>query len=152
MKKILVLVFCMLFVIGLVGCSSSEPSYYGVWSIGSLLPDAPLGDFEKEDLESIHNTRLTFSTKEANCFGDQIDSLGQIVSDPEYVVVDIPKDSFEQMTGTTFDTLGIKGSTISQISVVKDPSYNNGIVFYVMNDETLIANSLGTFFVLKKVE
>ncbi len=152
MKKILVYVLCMLFIVGLAGCSGSEPSYYGVWSVDSVLQDAPLGDFEKADLEKIQNTRLTFSAKEANCFGDQLDSLGQIVSDPEYVAIDIPKESFEQLTGTTFDSLGVKGSTIPQISVINDPSYNNGIVFYVVNDETLLANSLGTFFVLKKAE
>ncbi len=152
MKNVMALVLCMLLGIGLIGCSGSEPSYYGVWSIDGLLPDAPMGNFSEENLETIMNVSLTFSAEEATCFGDQIDSLGQTVSDPEYITIDIPKDSFEAMTGTSFDSLGIKGSNISQVSVVNDPSYNDGIVFYVVNDETLLANSLGTFFIFKKTE
>ncbi len=152
MKNVMALVLCMLLGIGLIGCSGSEPSYYGVWSIDGLLPDAPMGNFSEENLETIMNVSLTFSAEEATCFGDQIDSLGQTVSDPEYITIDIPKDSFEAMIGTSFDSLGIKGSSISQVSVVNDPSYNDGIVFYVVNDETLLANSLGTFFVFKKTE
>jgi hypothetical protein len=152
MKNVMALVLCVLLGIGLIGCSGSEPSYYGVWSIDGLLPDAPMGNFSEENLETIMNVSLTFSAEEATCFGDQIDSLGQTVSDPEYITIDIPKDSFEAMTGTSFDSLGIKGSNISQVSVVNDPSYNDGIVFYVVNDETLLANSLGTFFVFKKTE
>ncbi len=152
MKNVMALVLCMLLGIGLIGCSGSEPSYYGVWSIDGLLPDAPMGNFSEENLETIMNVSLTFSAEEATCFGDQIDSLGQTVSDPEYITIDIPKGSFEAMTGTSFDSLGIKGSNISQVSVVNDPSYNDGIVFYVVNDETLLANSLGTFFIFKKTE
>ncbi len=152
MKKISALTIVLLLAIGLAGCAGSEPSYYGVWSIDSLLPDAPLGDYSEEDMDTIHSVNLTFSAEEATCFGDQIDSLGQTVSKPEYIKTDIPREDFESMTGTSFDSLGVSGGKITQIAVVNDPSYNDGVVFYVVNDDTLLANSLGTFFILKKAE
>lgn len=152
MKKITILIICVLITIGLFGCAGSTPSYYGVWSIDSLLPDAPLGDFNLEDMETILDITLTFSDEEATCFGDHIDSLGQTVSNPEYIKTDVPREDFESMIGTSFGNLGISGNKISQIAVVNDPSYNDGIVFYIVSDDTLLANSLGTFFVLKKAE
>lgn len=152
MKKVISLILCVFFLIGAVACSDKTPSYYGVWSIDSLVSDAPMGDFDPNENADVFNTSLSFSEKEASCFGDQLDSLGQVVSNPEYVSIDIPKEDFESMMGLSFDSLGISGSTIKQISVVNDPSYNNGIVFYVVNDDTLMSNSLGTFFILKKSE
>lgn len=150
MKKTLCLVLALLLAIAITGCSESVPTYYGTWTVDSLLPDAPMGNFSEEDTDKIYNASLTFSAEQSSCFGDAVDSLGQTVSSPEYIEAEIPKADFESMTGVSFESLGISGSKIVQVSVVNDPSYNNGIVFYVVDDSTLLSNSLGTFFVLKK--
>lgn len=152
MKRTIALALFMLLTIGLAGCAGSTPSYYGVWYVDSMLPDAPLGDLNEEDMDIIGNVSLTFSAEEATCFGDQIDSLGQTVTNPEYIETDISKDTFESMLDISFDSLEYSGSSITQVYVENDPSYNDGIVFYIVSDDTLLANSLGTFFVLKKAE
>lgn len=152
MKKTTAVTIVLLLAIGLAGCAGSAPSYYGVWSIDSLLPDAPLGDFNEEDMNTILDVSLTFSSEEATCFGDQMDSLGQTISKPEYIQTDVTREDFESMIGVSFDSLGISGSKIAQIAVVNDPTYNDGIVFYVVNDDTLLVNGLGTFFILKRAD
>jgi hypothetical protein len=154
MKRSWIIMICALIIIGSTSCSAagSAPSFYGDWAIEGVLADAPMGDFNQEDLSSIQNVTLTFSKEEAACFGDQLDSLGQTVSKPEYITSEVTRDDFEAMTGTSFDSLGISGSKITQVAVVKDPSYNDGIVFYVINKDMLLANSLGTFFILNRAQ
>jgi hypothetical protein len=153
MKRSWIFIVCVLLSVGLAGCADAgaDSAYYGDWSIKGVLADAPMGDFSEEDLSTITNVTLTFSKEEATCFGDQLDSLGQTVSEPEYSAVDVPKADFESMTGTSFDSLGIRGNHIAQVTVVNDPSYNDGIVFYVVSDDMLLANSLGTFFILNRI-
>jgi hypothetical protein len=138
----------------LAGCSGAgaAPAFYGDWSIEGVLSDAPMGDFDQEDLPTITGVTLSFSEQTATCFGDQLDSLGQTVSDPEYNTVEVAREDFEAMTGMSFDSLGVSGSHITQVAVVNDPSYNDGIVLYVVGDDMLLANSLGTFFVLKRLQ
>lgn len=118
--------------------------------IGDKLSDAPLGDLGEGDLSTITGSSLSFSKDSASCFGDQLDSLGQTVSNPEYVTTTISRSDFESMTGETFDTIGRKGSNITQVVVNNSEGVNDGIVFYVIDDNTLLANSLGTFFILNR--
>jgi hypothetical protein len=153
MKKSWILVLCVLMSFGLAGCSGAgaASAFYGDWSIEGVLDGAPIGDFNQEDLSTIMSATLTFSKEEAACFGDQLDSLGRTVSEPEYNTVEVTKADFESMTGTSFESLGISGSRITQVAVVSDPSHNNGIVFYIVSNDMLLANSLGTFFILNRI-
>lgn len=150
MKRLITLILSVLFILSFAGCSGSGASYYGNWSVGDKLSDAPLGNFNEEDLPMITGTSLSFSKDSASCFGDDISSLGQTVSNPEYITMNMSKSDFESMMGETFDMIGRKGGSITQVVVIKDEDRNNGIVFYVIDDNTLLANSLGTFFILSR--
>ena len=150
MKKIIALLFCFILVLSIAGCSGTEKTFFGDWTIDSKLQDAPIGDINEEDLSTILGSTLSFTTEKASCFGDSLDTLGQTVSNPEYTTIDIEKSEFESMIGESFEKIGKSGDNIRQISVVKDPDKNSGIVFYIVDDNTLLANSVGTFFILKK--
>lgn len=153
MKRSCFFIVCVLMVVGLTGCSGegAVPSFYGDWSIDGVLDGAPMGDFEQENMSIITDVPLTFSEDEAICFGDQFESLGQTVFDPDYITNKVSRDNFESMTGMSFDSLGIRENHITQVAVVPNHLFNDGIVFYVVNDDMLLSNSLGTFFVLRRI-
>lgn len=167
MKKVFIIFLCLLLPLGLFGCANSQPagadksnsgqpaaeksdSYLGTWVIEKQLEGAPLGDFGNMELKDIIGKELTFSAKKASCFGDSVDTLGQYVDNPEYKKIEVPKSEFEQATEVTFNALGIKGDKITQIVVTKDPERNTGIVFYVVDNNSLLVNGAGTFFILTK--
>ncbi len=154
MKKIMTLILCVGILAGLTACGGNESAtaYLGDWNIAGLVENAPMGDMADGDLDTILSSRLSFSKESASCFGDSMDTLGTSVENPEYISQDIPKEVFEQMTGVTFEQLGRTGDSISQVAVVQDPERNTGIVFYVVNKDTLLANSVGTFFQLTRAE
>ena len=158
MKRLTILMICILMMTVAAGCSHSNKEvstgqvFFGDWIIDSKLPDAPMGDFEEEDLKTILGAGLSFSAEKASCFGDALDTLGQTVDKPEYVTMDVSRSDFESMTGESFDSIGRQGDNITQVSVVKDPERNTGIVFYIIDDNTLLANSAGTFFLVKKIK
>ena len=150
MKKAFALILCVVAILGLAGCSSSGPSYYGNWSIGDKVADAPLGDYNDSDLAAIQSATLSFSKESASCFGDQISSLGDVVSNPDYITQSLSKDAFESTMGETFAAIGHQGDSITQVTVINSSDSNTGIVFYVVDNNTLLANSLGTFFLLNR--
>jgi hypothetical protein len=155
MKKFSLIMLLLLFPAILFGCSSSDnsseaDSYLGTWMIDSMTANAPMGDFGNTPLTDIIGKKLTFSKTSCSCFGDSVDTLGTNVENPKYVEIDMPKEDFERLTSITFESLNITGDTIKQISVVKDPDRNTGIVFYFIDKDRIIANSAGTFFLLKR--
>jgi hypothetical protein len=150
MKKIIILFFCIFLFLSAIGCSGTEQTFFGDWTIHSKLSDAPIGDFSDNDLRTILGSELSFTADAASCFGDSMDTLGQTVPSPEYTKIYMEKSDFESMTGESFETIGRAEDDITQVSVVKDPDRNSGIVFYIVDDNTLLANSVGTFFVLKR--
>jgi hypothetical protein len=150
-KRFIITILCLLFPLGLVGCSESgnEDSYLGTWVINKQVEGSPLGDFGNKDIKDIIGKKLSFSKKKASCFGDNIETLGESVNNPKYKKIDVTKADFERITGILFDSLGIKNGNITQIVVTKDPNRNTGIVFYVVDDKRLLVNGAGTFFLLK---
>lgn len=155
MKKINIILLCLLLSIGLFGCSNSQSSggkdsYLGTWVIQKQLDGAPLGDFGNMELKDIIGKELTFSAQKASCFGDSVDTLGQYVNNPDYKKTDVPKSEFEQVNDVTFSSLGINGDSITQIVVTKDPDRNTGIVFYVLDNNRLLVNGAGTYFILTR--
>ena len=150
MKKVCAVILCMLVMVGLTSCAGSAPSYYGKWSVSEKLTDAPMGDYSDDDLPIIKNAILSFSKESASCFGDQMSSLSETVSNPDYKTQNMSKEDFESMMGETFDAVGRKGDSITQITVINSPDSNTGIVFYIVDKDVLLANSVGTFFLLKR--
>jgi hypothetical protein len=169
MKKFVSIVLCIFLSMSLFGCSGKERTtsgesvskesasekstvYLGTWSIEEKPEGAPLGDFGNIELNDIIGRELIFSEKIASCFGDNIDTLGQYVDNPEYKEMNIPRSDFEQTTGVAFDALGIESDNILQIVVTKDPERNTGIVFYIVDNDKLLVNGAGTFLFLKRVD
>lgn len=156
MKKLVSLFIGLFVVLSIAGCgtsnSSSKESYLGNWKVDKQLENSPLGNYNDGDLKKIIGATLSFTKENASCFGDEMSTLGTTVKNPEYIKMEIPKATFQQTTGTAFDQIGAKGDKITQISVVKDQDRNTGIVFYIVNKDTLLANSVGTFFLLTKIK
>ncbi len=152
MRKILSLAICVGMMLGFVACGAGGDSYMGNWKVEKKLENAPLGDYADTDLPKIMASKFSFTKESASCFGDAMSTLGTTVKKPEYMSMEMPKEDFERMTDTTFAQLGVKGGKITRISVVKDEDRNTGIVFYVVNKDTLLTNSVGTFFILTRIK
>ncbi len=152
MRKIRIILLCISFVLSISGCSASNAGqvFYGDWVVDSKLPDAPAGDFNEEDLNKILGSELSFTADEASCFGDSVDTLGKTVTSPQYTKTEMSRSDFESMTAETFDVIGRSGNKITQVSVINDPESNTGIVFYIVDENTLLANSAGTFLLVKR--
>ena len=155
MRKFVFIIFCFLVAISLFGCASqttseNSNSFFGNWVVEKQLDNSPMGDFGNMDVKDIIGKELSFSKKKASCFGNNVDTLGQFVNNPEYIKDTVEKSHFEESVGITFSALGISGKNIAYITVIKDPSENTGIVFYDVDKNTLIVNGAGTFFLLKR--
>lgn len=148
MKHILHLTLWAGMAVLLTGCAAS--SFYGDWNISKQLENAPLGDLADGDLGRIIGSTLSFSASQASCFGDAVDTLGETVANPEYITMDYPAENLESGMGCSLASLGGSGSTVKQVAVVRDSERNTGIVMYVINQDTLVVNGAGTFFLLER--
>ena len=125
---------------------ASEETFYGQWIIKKQLAYGPVGTYSNEDIKNILGKRLSFSKEKASCFGEQLSSLGKVVEEPIYKKSSILKSDFEGNNRITFERLGIKGDSITEVMItgLKDIE----CIFYVKDANTLILSGGGVYFEL----
>lgn len=128
----------------------SEEIFYGQWTIEKVLAFGPVGTYSKDDINKIIGKKLVFSKESASCFGDHIESLNNTAYNPNYKKTVISKNDFESSFRVTFDKLGIKADSITE--VIATDTKGNGCTFFIMDDNTLMLYGGGVFFQLDKVE
>lgn len=126
-------------------------SYLGSWRIEKRLEGAPPGDMTEKDLTRIIGLTLSFTDSRADCLGRSLSTLGSSVSGPIYSSMDVQRDIFERTAGVTFSQLGIQGDTVKLVAVLNDPAGETGVAFYVLGEDALLLNSLGTFFLMRRI-
>lgn len=126
-----------------------EEPFYGQWKIEKVLALGPVGTYSNDDIKNIVGKKLTFSKESASCFGDQVDSLNKTALNPVYKKSVKLKSDFESSNRITFDKLGIKGDSITEIDAVD--AKGNGCTFFIKDNNTLILFGGGVYFELNKI-
>lgn len=160
-KKILLitLVSCCIF---MAGCGNKqvkqvptvinqpEETFYGQWYIKKLIAYGPVGTYSDDDIKKILGKKLSFSTEKASCFGDQIKDLNDVAINPVYKKTVVSKSDFAKgyRNRRTFDDLDIKSDSIIEVTAVD--LKNNGCLFYIKDDNTLILYGGGAYFELAR--
>lgn len=127
-------------------------SYLGTWRIEKRLEGAPPGDITEKDLSRIIGSTLTFTATRADCLGRSMSTFGSSVKDPIYSSMDVQRDIFERTVGVTFAQPGVGDDTVKLVAVLNDPAGETGVAFYVLGEDLLLLNSLGTFFVMRRAQ
>jgi hypothetical protein len=125
-----------------------DETFYGQWEIKKVLAYGPVGTYSNDDIKTIIGKKLTFSKESASCFGDQVDSLNNTAINPVYKKSVIFKNDFESSNRMTFDKLGIKEDSITEIDAVD--AKGNGCTFFIKDNNTLILFGGGVYFELNK--
>ena len=126
--------------------NQTKEIFYGQWVIKQVLAYGPVGTYSSEDANSILGKILSFSENKASCFGDQPSDIDQLATNPVYKKTIISKSDFAANYRITFDKLGIKADSISELTV--SDSKGNGCTFFIKDDNTLIIYGGGTYFEL----
>lgn len=136
--------------ISTITTNQPQEIFYGQWVIKKLLAYGSVGTYSKEDIKSIIGRKLSFSKEKASCFGDQVKYIDDVVINPIYKKTDISRIDFstDYRKRLTFDDLGIKSDSVSQINVAD--SKGNGCVFFIKDNDTLILQGGGAFFELTR--
>jgi bla regulator protein blaR1 len=123
-------------------------SYYGEWVINKVLAYGGAGTYSKEVAESIVGKGLSFTKDQATSFGDDPTYIEKVVSKPVYSETVLTSGDFVSNYHMTFDNLGIKADSVTEISVADA----DGAVysFLVKDENTLILIGGGTYFELTK--
>ncbi|MFL0268096.1 hypothetical protein [Candidatus Clostridium radicumherbarum] len=127
----------------------AEETFYGHWQIEKVLAYGPVGTYSNDDIKTIIGKELTFSKDSASCFGDQVDSLNNTALNPVYKKSVIFKNDFESSNRMTFDKLGIKGDSITEIDAAD--AKGNGCTFFIKDNNTLILFGGGAYFELIRI-
>lgn len=127
-----------------------KPSFYGTWTISKKLANNKVTAVFDEDINKIIGKTVIFSKEKANCFSEQVKDLDRVISNPKYTKNTISKSDFEKATRqyVTFDKLGIKGDTITEISI--DDSNRSLGSFYIKDKNTLILSGGGVYLQLDR--
>lgn len=127
-----------------------QETFYGRWVIKKLIVYGPVGTYIIDDVKNILGRELSFSAEKASCFGDQINDLDDVAVNPVYKKTVVSRSDFA--TGyrnrLTFDSLGIKSDSTTEISAVD--SKDKGCVFYIKDDNILILYGGGAYFELDR--
>ena len=123
-----------------------EKSFYGQWAVSRVLAYGPVGNYGKDDAESLLGKSLTFSADEAGCFGDQASDMDRVAVNPEFRETEISKNDFAADYRVTFERLGIETDSVLKITAAD--SQGNGCSFLVVDDGTLVIIGGGTYFEL----
>lgn len=149
--------------IGLTGCkqstNTSKPTqnttpptnqakevFYGEWVINQVLAYGQAGTYSSEDAESLIGKSLSFSADRASFFGDQPSDIAKVITNPVYKKTVISKSDFVTTYRMSFDKLGVKADSISDVTV--SDSNRTGFIFFIKDDNTLIIYGGGTYFEL----
>jgi bla regulator protein BlaR1 len=123
-----------------------EEVFYGDWVINSVLAYGSAGTYSSEVAESLVGKSLSFSADKATCFGDEPSYLEKVAKNPVYMATDISSSDFVSNYRMTFDKLGLKGDSVTEITAVD--SERNGCTFFIKDNDTLIIYGGGTYFEL----
>jgi bla regulator protein BlaR1 len=123
-------------------------AFYGQWVIKQVLAFGQVGTYSNENTKTLIEKTLSFSQDKASYFGDQPSDISKVATSPVYKKTVISKGDFLTNYRMTFDKLGIKADSITQVTV----SDSKGTVstFLVKDDNTLIIIGGGTYFELVK--
>lgn len=130
--------------------NGNEEAFYGQWQIKKVIAFGPAGTYSSDDIKTLTGKQLTFSKESATCFGDQMNSLNNTTNNPVYKKTVISKSDFPSNYRVTFDKLGIKGASITEV----DATGTKGIcsVFFITQDNNkLILFGGGVFFELDRI-
>lgn len=130
---------------------NSDPKeiFYGQWQIQQAIAFGPAGTYSSDELKTLEGKPLTFSKKRATCFGDQMDSLNHTITNPVYKRTVRSKKDFESGYRVTFDKLGIKEDSITEVDATGTKGICN--VFFITQDNNkLILYGGGVFFELDR--
>lgn len=120
--------------------------YYGQWVIKQVLAYGSAGTYSKEDAESLLSKSLSFSEGKASGFGEQPSDITKVAANPVYKKTVISKSDFITTYRMTFDKLGVKADSISEITV--SDSKGTVCIFFIKDDNTLIIYGGDTYFEL----
>ena len=125
-----------------------QEKFFGKWIIKKELAFGPVGTFSNDDIKGMIGKILIFSKENASCFGDQVSNLINIAANPTYKKSVVSKKDFESNYRVTFDKLGIKYESITEVNV--NDSKGNECVFFI-KDDSLIIYGGGVFFELDRM-
>ncbi|MDD7793156.1 hypothetical protein [Clostridium sp. 'White wine YQ'] len=132
--------------------NQQEESFYGNWvakkQIGTLVATA----LSSKDVEKIIGSKFSFSKESASCFGDSLDDMKHVATNPKYEKKVINENDFgiNFRTNLTFKDLEGENGTVTEISAV-DAS-GNGSTFLIKDNNTLILFGGGVFIELDRIQ
>jgi len=129
---------------------AAEEFFYGEWQIAKEIAFAPASTFSIDDISFLIGKTLIFSKEKATCFGDKIDYIELTAVSPVYSKSVISKEDFEESNRVTFDKLGIKGDSVTQIEVTDVKG--NGATIYIKDGDTLILAGGGVYLELCRIK
>jgi len=127
---------------------ASAEAYFGQYVIKKLLTYGPVSTYGSEDIDGLIGKRLSFSKEKASCFGEEVGSLNKTAENPAYKKEVISKADFESDSRVTFEKLGLKGDSITQVTA--EDSMGNGSVFYIKDENTIILYGGGIYLELTR--
>jgi hypothetical protein len=123
-------------------------SFFGEWQIEKVLANSRVSTYGNDEINnSIIGKKIILSQGKATCFGDSIETLNRTAVNPVYVKTVLSKNDFETGYNATFESLGL-GDSITEVSAA---DAENGCLFFIKNEDTLILYGGGVFFELKRV-
>jgi hypothetical protein len=128
--------------------NETKEVFYGQWVIKQVLAYGSVGTYSKKDAESLLGKSLSFSTVNANYFGDQPSEIDKVAANPVYKKTVISKGDFVTNYRMTLEKLGIKADSISEVTV--SDTKGTVSIFLIKDDNTLIITGGGTYFELVK--
>jgi hypothetical protein len=132
--------------------NKQEESFYGNWvakkQIGSLVATA----LSSKDVEKIIGSKFSFSKESASCFGDSLDNMKNVVTNPKYEKKAINEDDFaiNFRTKLTFKDLEGENGTITLVQATGDTGV--GVTFLIKDNNTLILFGGGVFIELDRIQ
>lgn len=129
----------------------SKEIFWGQWVIKKQLAYGHVRTFSSDDIKCMIGKKLSFSKEKASCFGEQVSDLNNMVDNPIYKKSVVSKSDFESGTRNyvTFDKLGIKSNSITEVNV--NDSKGKGCLFYIKDNNSLILYGGGVYFQLDRM-
>lgn len=129
--------------------NDNQEEFYGKWIISKAIASSNARSFSEEDINKIIGQQLSFSKDQSSSFGDEINNMKNIVSNPTYKKLIVFKNDFVSNYRTSFDNLGIKDDSITEITVLNSKDIAE-CTFFLKDENTLILYGGGVFFQLNK--
>jgi len=129
--------------------NDNQEEFYGKWIISKAIASSNVRSFSEEDINKIIGQQLSFSKDQSSSFGDEINNMKNIVTNPTYKKSIVFKNDFVSNYRASFDNLGIKDDSITEITVLNSKDIAE-CTFFLKDENTLILYGGGVFFQLNK--